>query len=99
MYLHVFYFRKWLPEIPQAADWSTPGLIGELTPPPSQDTAVSNYPFLLKLYKSQCSVQEREILEVGIAERHFAREFFWEDCRAIVCDREICLEVIAERFC
>ena len=55
------YFRKWLPEIPQAADWSTPGLIGELTPPPCQDAAVSNYPFNLKLYKSQCSVQEREI--------------------------------------
>ena len=37
------YFRKWLPENPQAADWSTPGLIGELTPPPRQDTAVSSY--------------------------------------------------------
>ena len=60
-YLHVFYFRKWLPEIPQAADWSTPGLIGELTPPPCQDTAVSSYTFIQKLYKSQCSVQEGEI--------------------------------------
>jgi hypothetical protein len=63
-----FFFRKWLPEIPQAADWSTPWLIGELTPPPRQDTAVSNYPFLQKLYKSQCSAQEREICWEVIAE-------------------------------
>jgi hypothetical protein len=66
------YFRKWLPEIPQAADWSTPWIIGELTPPPRQDVAVSSYTFILKLYKSQCPVQKRVI-----AGRSLQRDWMW----------------------